>query len=157
MKPGCGAYLLPVRLPHSDIEGCRLACALTLRGIPIGVWSEATTFDEYVQGSQEAPLGESPNKLPFPDPQTKLLVLGLGEAIVTTCGQARAFLVPPASGRLANFDQFYQIEESEEAVQESRKAGLLRERPSLVSAGRSLRHPLSWNITGASCAWSVPD
>ena len=26
------------------------------------------------------------------DPQTKLLVLGLGEAIVTTCGQARAFL-----------------------------------------------------------------
>ena len=26
------------------------------------------------------------------DPQTKLLVLGLGEAIVTTCGQARIFL-----------------------------------------------------------------
>jgi hypothetical protein len=26
------------------------------------------------------------------DPQTKLLVLGLGEAIVTTCGQARMFL-----------------------------------------------------------------
>jgi hypothetical protein len=26
------------------------------------------------------------------DPQTRLLVLGLGEAIVTTCGQARAFL-----------------------------------------------------------------
>ncbi len=26
------------------------------------------------------------------DPQTKLLVLGLGEAIVTTCGTARAFL-----------------------------------------------------------------
>ena len=26
------------------------------------------------------------------DPKTKLLVLGLGEAIVTTCGQARAFL-----------------------------------------------------------------
>ena len=26
------------------------------------------------------------------DPQTKLLVLGLGEAIVTTCGQARVFL-----------------------------------------------------------------
>jgi hypothetical protein len=26
------------------------------------------------------------------DPQTKLLVLGLGEAIVTTCGQARLFL-----------------------------------------------------------------
>lgn len=26
------------------------------------------------------------------DPQTKLLVLGLGEAIVTTCGQARSFL-----------------------------------------------------------------
>ena len=26
------------------------------------------------------------------DPQTKLLVLGLGEAIVTTCGMARAFL-----------------------------------------------------------------
>lgn len=25
------------------------------------------------------------------DPQTKLLVLGLGEAIVTTCGQARMF------------------------------------------------------------------
>jgi hypothetical protein len=25
-------------------------------------------------------------------PQTKLLVLGLGEAIVTTCGTARAFL-----------------------------------------------------------------
>jgi hypothetical protein len=26
------------------------------------------------------------------EPQTKLLVLGLGEAIVTTCGQARMFL-----------------------------------------------------------------
>ena len=26
------------------------------------------------------------------DPKTKLLVLGLGEAIVTTCGHARAFL-----------------------------------------------------------------
>jgi len=26
------------------------------------------------------------------DAQTKLLVLGLGEAIVTTCGQARLFL-----------------------------------------------------------------
>jgi hypothetical protein len=26
------------------------------------------------------------------DPQTKVLILGLGEAIVTTCGQARAFL-----------------------------------------------------------------
>lgn len=26
------------------------------------------------------------------DPQTELLVLGLGEAIVTTCGQARMFL-----------------------------------------------------------------
>jgi hypothetical protein len=26
------------------------------------------------------------------DPQTKLLVLGLGEAIVTTCGVAKAFL-----------------------------------------------------------------
>lgn len=26
------------------------------------------------------------------DPQTKLLVLGLGEAIVTTCGQARVLL-----------------------------------------------------------------
>jgi hypothetical protein len=26
------------------------------------------------------------------DPHTKLLVLGLGEAIVTTCGQARLFL-----------------------------------------------------------------
>ena len=26
------------------------------------------------------------------DSQTKLLVLGLGEAIVTTCGQARLFL-----------------------------------------------------------------
>jgi hypothetical protein len=26
------------------------------------------------------------------DAQTKLLVLGLGEAIVTTCGQARMFL-----------------------------------------------------------------
>ena len=26
------------------------------------------------------------------DPQTKLLVLGLGEAIVTTCGQARMFV-----------------------------------------------------------------
>jgi hypothetical protein len=26
------------------------------------------------------------------DRQTKLLVLGLGEAIVTTCGQARLFL-----------------------------------------------------------------
>jgi hypothetical protein len=26
------------------------------------------------------------------DPLTKLLVLGLGEAIVTTCGQARMFL-----------------------------------------------------------------
>ena len=26
------------------------------------------------------------------DPRTKLLVLGLGEAIVTTCGQARTFL-----------------------------------------------------------------
>jgi hypothetical protein len=26
------------------------------------------------------------------DPQTKLLVLGLGEAIVTTCGQALLFL-----------------------------------------------------------------
>jgi hypothetical protein len=26
------------------------------------------------------------------DPKTKLLVLGLGEAIVTTCGQARLFL-----------------------------------------------------------------
>jgi hypothetical protein len=26
------------------------------------------------------------------DPQTKLLVLGLGEAIVTTCGMARIFL-----------------------------------------------------------------
>ena len=26
------------------------------------------------------------------DPQTKLLVLGLGEAIVTTCAQARVFL-----------------------------------------------------------------
>lgn len=26
------------------------------------------------------------------DPHTKLLVLGLGEAIVTTCGQARIFL-----------------------------------------------------------------
>jgi hypothetical protein len=26
------------------------------------------------------------------DPQTKLLVLGLGEAIITTCGQARMFL-----------------------------------------------------------------
>lgn len=26
------------------------------------------------------------------DPLTKLLVLGLGEAIVTTCGQARIFL-----------------------------------------------------------------
>ena len=26
------------------------------------------------------------------DPQTKLLILGLGEAIVTTCGIARVFL-----------------------------------------------------------------
>jgi hypothetical protein len=26
------------------------------------------------------------------DPQTKMLVLGLGEAIVTTCGVAKAFL-----------------------------------------------------------------
>jgi hypothetical protein len=26
------------------------------------------------------------------DPHTKLLVLGLGEAILTTCGQARLFL-----------------------------------------------------------------
>jgi hypothetical protein len=26
------------------------------------------------------------------DPQTKLLILGLGEAIVTTCGMARIFL-----------------------------------------------------------------
>jgi hypothetical protein len=26
------------------------------------------------------------------EPQTKLLVLGLGEAILTTCGQARMFL-----------------------------------------------------------------
>ena len=26
------------------------------------------------------------------DPQTKLLILGLGVAIVTTCGQARMFL-----------------------------------------------------------------
>jgi hypothetical protein len=26
------------------------------------------------------------------DPQTKLLILGLGEAIVTTCGQALMFL-----------------------------------------------------------------
>jgi len=26
------------------------------------------------------------------EPQTKLLILGLGEAIVTTCGQARLFL-----------------------------------------------------------------
>ena len=26
------------------------------------------------------------------DPLTKLLVLGLGEAVVTTCGQARVFL-----------------------------------------------------------------
>jgi hypothetical protein len=26
------------------------------------------------------------------DPQTKLLVLGLGEAIMTTCGQARMFV-----------------------------------------------------------------
>jgi hypothetical protein len=26
------------------------------------------------------------------DPRTKLLVLGLGEAIVTTCGQARMFV-----------------------------------------------------------------
>jgi hypothetical protein len=26
------------------------------------------------------------------DPETKLLVLGLGEAIVTTCGQAKMFL-----------------------------------------------------------------
>ena len=26
------------------------------------------------------------------DPQTKMLVLGLGEAILTTCGVARAFL-----------------------------------------------------------------
>jgi len=30
------------------------------------------------------------------DPKTKLLVLGLGEAIVTTCGQARLFLEPSA-------------------------------------------------------------
>jgi hypothetical protein len=28
-------------------------------------------------------------------PLTKLLILGLGEAIVTTCGQARSFLEQP--------------------------------------------------------------
>jgi hypothetical protein len=33
------------------------------------------------------------------DPQTKLLVLGLGEAIVTTCGMAKVFLGNGASFR----------------------------------------------------------
>ena len=33
------------------------------------------------------------------DPQTKLLVLGLGEAFVTTCGMAKVFLGNGASFR----------------------------------------------------------
>jgi hypothetical protein len=36
------------------------------------------------------------------DPRTKLLVLGLGEAIVTTCGHARMFL---EDGRLVLSDE----------------------------------------------------
>jgi hypothetical protein len=37
-------------------------------------------------------LGEMKTAARENDPQPKLLVLGLGEAIVTTCGQARVFL-----------------------------------------------------------------
>jgi hypothetical protein len=37
--------LAKIKAAGSRPSVCPFACSLTLRGIPIGVWSEATTFD----------------------------------------------------------------------------------------------------------------
>src|SRR5882724_8354342 len=81
----CPALQLRTRVAPSVIFSCRSVPRYS-RSMPISGTKRAQKMVT-IHNLHEMKTAAHEN-----DPQTKLLVLGLGEAILTTCGQARVFL-----------------------------------------------------------------